>query len=106
MWLYLQDSFVSIVSGDTPDIVVVRGRRQGDIEIICPNAFVQKTEGRDYLYRSVLKKKEVSDAISKAVLSVDYPNFKQGVKDYQRHSVYLDVWMKTRQLQNDMRRGA
>jgi len=101
MWIYLQNSFISIVAGETPDMLQVRGRRQGDVEFICPQAVVRKTEGRDYLYRAFLKKEEVSDAIAKAVLAVNYPNFKDGVKNHELHSVYLDVWMKTRQLQNE-----
>lgn len=104
MWIYLQNSFVSIVTGDDPDMLVVRGRKHGDVEIVCPKSVVHKTEGRDYLYRAFLKKEEVSDAIRKAVLAINYPNFKDGV-DYKHHSVYLDVYLKTIRLQNDMRRG-
>ena len=50
MWIFLPDSFLSIVDkgDDTGQTLLVRGRRKGDIEQIFPNATVQSNVGTDY----------------------------------------------------------
>jgi hypothetical protein len=100
MWIYQNKSFLSIVQNKTDkDLLVVRGRRDGDIEAVFPNAEPIHTPHRDYLYRANLPHEEVARAMYEKTLSIDYTNFKDSVDDMDRHDEYLDVWMVMRQGQ-------
>ena len=93
MWICLNDSFLSIVSDkNSPDHLLVRARRKGDIERIFPNVEIKENIGTDYKYRSSIDRRSVSSAIADRVLNIDYDNFKNSVSDPDRHDAYLDVW--------------
>jgi hypothetical protein len=93
MWIYLNNSFLSIVAPkDTHDLLLVRGRREGDIEAIFPYAEVQATPHRDYAYRANIARDEVEVAMRRAVQDIDYNNFKGSITDVERHDEYLQVW--------------
>jgi hypothetical protein len=46
----------------------------------------------DYLYRAVIAKGDVASAITAEINKIDYPNFKDSIKDEQLHDAYVDVW--------------
>ena len=94
MWIFLPDSFLSIVDkgDDTGQTLLVRGRRQGDIEQIFPNATVQSNVGTDYAYRARIDRNEVADAIAASIKAIEYPNFKNEVAEQNRHDAYFNVW--------------
>jgi hypothetical protein len=93
MWIYLNNSFLSIVEHqDQDDLLHVRGRRNGDIEAIFPYAEVQATPDRDYAYRANIARDEVEIAMRKAVQDINYNNFKGSIPDFERHDEYLQVW--------------
>ena len=53
MWLCLNNAFLSIVDKDcAPDELLVRARRDGDIERVFPKAEVEVTLGNDYRCRA------------------------------------------------------
>jgi hypothetical protein len=115
MWIALANSFLSIVSKDcAPDELLVRARREGDIERVFPNAKVIKTPTADYLYRTVVKRADVEIALAWQVSMINYGNFKGAVKDKQLHDAYLRVWAEMAQVQpstprrimNALRKGA
>lgn len=96
MWIYLNNAFLSIVQNDdTPDALLVRARRSGDIESVFPDARVIETPDSDYAFRSNISRELVADRIASAVLSIDYPNFKDSVPDTVRRGIYSSVWGKT-----------
>lgn len=106
MWLYLSDSFLSIVkpSGNSqPGVLLVRARVKGDIERVFPGAEVLETPMRDYLYRALLPTSRVQEAMTYQIRSIGgnngYDNFKNSVQDVHRHDVYTRVWSVTRALQ-------
>lgn len=54
MWICLNDAFLSIVRKDCgPNELLVRARREGDIERVFPRVKVEVTPLADYLYRAV-----------------------------------------------------
>ena len=61
------------------------GRYRTDI----PSAKVTEDTETDYLYRAVIHKAEVMEKIG---TMIDYPNFRDSVKDRELHDAYLDVW--------------
>lgn len=101
MWLCLPDAFLSIVAmPDRPDLLKVRARRPGDIERYFPEVPVQRTPGRDYLYRAEIHRTQVAAVLCKAVMQIDAPNFKNSVQDPTLHAAYADVWQRMAGLQS------
>jgi hypothetical protein len=93
VWIFLNDAFLSIVAHrDDPDALLVRARRQGDIERTFPGAAVSETPAADYRYRATLPRQKVADALAATVAGIDYPNFKASVADPDRHDAYLECW--------------
>lgn len=96
MWIFLYDSMLSIVQNlddETGDTLLVRARITGDIEKIFPDAEVIKGAGSDYLFRAVVPRKEVIEAISNEIEGITYGNFKNVTDTKMRHDAYLDVWL-------------
>jgi hypothetical protein len=93
MWLMFSDCFLSIVSKDcAPGELLVRARRRGDIERMFPSVKATEDTTTDYLYRAVIHKAEIIAKIGTMIDGIDYPNFKNSVKDRELHDAYLDVW--------------
>jgi len=93
VWIFLNDSFLSIVEDlDNTTNLLVRARIEGDIERVFPQAEVSHTPDHDYYYRTSLPRKEVAARIADKITAVNYPNFKNTVKDMERHEAYFDVW--------------
>ncbi len=101
MWICQNQSFLSIVNSDRdPTVLMVRARRHGDIEAV----FGQDTEvttlpGRDYQFRAFIKREIVGQVIAKALVDIDYGNFKGGTKDRYLHDAYMDIWHVMADLQ-------
>lgn len=93
MWIFLSNSFISIVQkpGDT-DLLTVRARLKGDIEAVFPDAKVDLNKGTDYKYRAKVPREVVAKALHDQTMAVTYSNFKNTVKSPKRHDAYMDVW--------------
>ena len=82
MWIMTNNSYLSIVSKDCgPAELLVRARRAGDIERVFSNAEVTLHTNSDYLYRAVLPRDAVKQALAAMIDHIDYPNFKDSVED-------------------------
>lgn len=93
MWICLNNAFISIVHKDcAPDELLVRARRKGDIERVFPDAKVTRTPGNDYLFRAVLKRSRVAEALAAEVAGIAYGNFKNSVRNNALHGAYGRVW--------------
>jgi hypothetical protein len=101
MWVCISDAFLSIVHKDcNPDELLVRARREGDIQKLIPGATVAKTIGNDYLFRAVVKRTVVAEALTKlAMETITYDNFKNTVRDNRLHSAYNRIWHVMADLQ-------
>lgn len=95
MWIFTSTGFLSIVSKDcSPDELLVRARREGDIEKVFPDAKVEKTVGVDYLYRARMDRGVVAQAIGGLLYDLDYSNFKDSIPyaDKELKSACTKVW--------------
>jgi hypothetical protein len=93
MWICLNDAFLSIVDKECgPDELLVRARRPGDIERIFPRAKVKKSTTTDYLFRAVVPRTDVAEALMVQVMAIDYGNFKDSVKDRRLHDAFARIW--------------
>lgn len=103
MWVFLNNSFLSIVENrNNKEELLVRSRVRGDIDKIFPDSNIFEMENSDYKYRSYIKKIEVSEKIKEIVTNINYDNFKNSISksEDQRHSSYLNVWNEMRKLQS------
>lgn len=93
MWIYLNNSFLSIVRSQfNPELLHVRARKEGDIEAIFPEADVLATPTGDYKFRTELRPSRVAEVMLERVMAIDYTNFKNSVEDHQRHNAYMATW--------------
>lgn len=94
MWIFLNDSFVSVVQHPTePTLLVVRARRRGDLQaLLGPRTRVLETLDSDYQFRAFASKDTVASVLANRVRLIDYGNFKDSVKDPDRKRRYLNVW--------------
>lgn len=93
MWIFLSDSFLSIVAHRFDQkALLVRARVRGDIERVFPKAKVTRTPDADYRYRATILRNEVAAVIAANVTGIQYPNFKGSVRERDRLSTYHDVW--------------
>ena len=101
MWIMTNNSYLSIVSKDcAPAELLVRARRAGDIERIFPDAKATRNTNSDYLYRAVLPRDAVKQALAAMIDQIDYPNFKDSVEDRSLHAAYVSVWCAMAGLQH------
>jgi hypothetical protein len=101
MWIMMNNSYLSIVSKDCgPAELLVRARRAGDIERVFPDAKVTRNTNTDYLYRAVLPRDAVKQALAAMIDRIDYPNFKDSVEDRSLHAAYVSIWCAMAGLQH------
>ena len=101
MWIMTNNSYLSIVSKDCgPAELLVRARRAGDIEKVFPNAKVTWQTNSDYLYRAILPRDVVKQALAAMIDLIDYPNFQDSVEDRSLHAAYVSVWCAMAGLQH------
>lgn len=93
MWICKNNAFVSIVQpkGDAANLLC-RARVAGHLEAVFPGCKVQRTPGRDYLFRALLPRERVAATVAQHLMSVEYPNFKNSVRDSLLHRAYARVW--------------
>ena len=102
MWIFLNNSFLSIVENrNNKEQLLIRSRIKGDIERVFPNSDVFEMSKSDYKYRSYIKKTEVSKKLMTLVENINYDNSKNSISsdETHRHNSYLKVWSEVRKLQ-------
>jgi hypothetical protein len=95
MWIFTQNSFLSIVKHNEKDnLLIVRSRFRGHIQRLFPTVFVEEDTNKDYRYRAELPAKEVAKAIGEMVLRIKYDNFKGSLdmSDENYVNCCLDVY--------------
>jgi glycerol-3-phosphate dehydrogenase len=102
MWIFTPDSFISVVDkGDpTGQTLLVRARKAGDIERLFPEAKVQVGGGTDYNYRARIDREAVAQKVADQIRGINFPNFKNQVREHDRHDAYLGVWHSMYGFQN------
>jgi hypothetical protein len=100
MWIFLSDSFMSIVAhASDPGSLIVRARHEGDIERAFPELSATVDESSDYRYWAIIARERVAQRLSELAAAVDYPNFKNTVLDHDRRDAYMEIWSTMYKLQ-------
>ncbi len=95
MWLFMTDSFLSIAADpEDADSLLVRARKDGDIERVFPDAIVVETPDADYRYTAPLPRLQVAAAIAEQIASMDYGDFQAALPPGLRRDAYLEVWWR------------
>lgn len=97
MWLYLPDAFLSLVADHDTAMLLVRAHVRGDIERVFHGVAAEETPADEYRFHAVIDRQIVADVIAGRLLSIDYDSHRAAVTDDERHAVYLDVWLDTRE---------
>lgn len=93
MWVFLSNSFLSIVEHDQDSSLLhIRARFKGDIEEVFASADVIETPHADYRFRATLPRERVAEAMARYVKNIAYTNFKDSVKASGRKDAYIKVW--------------
>ena len=105
MWIFLNNSFLSVVADrrSNRETLLVRARCEGDIERVFPDAVVEHTPSADYAYRTDVRRSTLASALSRAVENIDYWNFKDSVLEDDRHDAYFRCWSAMFALQTERR---
>src|SRR5580765_496228 len=100
MWIMLNNAFFSIVNKDCPkDCLLVRARRPGDIERVFGDFPVSRDNRGDYLFRARIPKEEIAIALLRQIAGIDYPNFKDSVRNIKLKHAYMEVWEAMAKIQ-------
>lgn len=100
MWIFTNKAFLSVVDkAPDPTKLVVRARVEGHIEAVFPNAKVIRDASGDYLFRAFIDRQEVAEAMFRAVMDIDYNNYKNSIKDDRYHDACSSVWGVMSRLQ-------
>lgn len=102
MWLFTSNGFLSIVAHrNQPGMLLVRARRDGEIEEMFPDATVTRTDRADYLFRAVVPRQDVANTVAHYAKTIDYDNFKNSVSDRDRHDAYMNTWTVMNRYQRE-----
>ena len=93
MWIGDNEGWLSIVKHlDKDDHLLVRARRKEHIKNIFPDANIYENMKADYPYRADIPKSDVISTMVERVDRIDYPNFKNSVKDKAYAKALNHVW--------------
>jgi hypothetical protein len=104
MWIFLSDAFLSIVADradPTGPRLLVRARRDGDIERVFPEAEPFRVANADYAFRAWLPRQRVVDVMQQQVEAISYPNFKSSIGDRAYHDAAMAAWSAMHRYQWD-----
>ena len=100
MWIQFNNAFLSIVENrDNKLELLVRARVKGDIEKVFPEANVFEDDNADYKYRAFISKANVAAKMMLKMTEINYDNFKNSVKEFERKNAYSNVWIELKRLQ-------
>ena len=102
MWLFLNNSFLSIVANrENKSELLVRSRTKGDIERVFGNVTVAQSNNADYKYRAFIERSIVAEKLKELSLEINYDNFKSSIQfsDNERQNAYLNVWSVMQKIQ-------
>ena len=92
MWIYTRQGMISIVQHrDNQDVFLVRSRERSTLEDLFRGFAIIELEAADYPFRVFVNRDELP-IIYGMIAGINFPNFKNSVKDPERHDVYFDVY--------------
>ena len=85
--------YLSIVAhNELPDCFLVRSRESTSLDHWLPDQEIKSLSNADYPYRCLVTGAELAELMLVLAKSINYANFKNAVKEPERHSAYFDVY--------------
>jgi len=109
MWIFMSDAMLSIVQKSEDKergSLTVRARGPGEIESVFPEAQVIELRNCDYRFRAVIARETVAKTVFSRLMTLEYDNFKNSIKDEDLESACHDVWSIMFQYQKDKHQRA
>ncbi|WP_306590622.1 hypothetical protein [Geothrix sp. 21YS21S-4] len=105
MWIFTPSSFLSIVDkGGDGSTLLIRARREGEIEAHFPEVVVETTPRNDYLYRARIDRERVAQTMAEIIRKLHHPNYKAAIKGPDLHDSCMEVWDVMYRYQNRHRK--
>jgi len=104
-WLFTKDGFYSAVATGINDELMVRARFREDLVKLRIKMGLKKTspiietKEADYRYRIIGSKAAFSDYTKRAILDIDYGNFKESLP-MRRQRLYMRLWFIMKDAQD------
>lgn len=96
MWIFLYDSFFSVVQNDNnSEQLLVRARFEGDIQrVFGENLEVYETPDSDYRFRAVVLRDDFKAVMNQEIDNINYRNFKNTIPNtmHEKKSAFSQVW--------------
>lgn len=97
MWIFTKSGFYSVVADqEQAGKVVVRSRWKEDLANLNKGLKVKgkiiQAQKADYPFRMIIDQLAWARFLHGQAEMIDYLNFKDQIKDYERHDLYLKVW--------------
>jgi hypothetical protein len=95
MWICLNNAFISAVQdeGDA-NVLKIRARNRKHLEVLFPKdkKHILESKDADYRFRVFIPKAEFAALLAKKAMEINYPNFKDSVRDNKLHDLYANFW--------------
>jgi hypothetical protein len=95
MWICLNNAFISAVQdeGDA-NMLRIRARNRRHLETLFPKdkKNILSRKDTDYRFRVFIPKAEFAALLAQKAMEIDYPNFKDSVRDSKLHDLYASFW--------------
>jgi hypothetical protein len=92
MWICTSKGMVSLVADRKSDKLIARARRRADLLGVFPGAKAQRTDNADYRWRCRVTRDRAARVIATQLQNIQYDNFKNSVRDWDLHDMYLRFW--------------
>lgn len=97
MWVFTPKGFISIVADrtDPQGRLLVRARSAKHLTALLPTTPDRepfRVPNSDYAWRMWIDRSELAQIIAQEAEGIDYPNFKNAIREDLYHDACLDVW--------------
>lgn len=93
MWIFLNTGFISVVQDrNNSERVIVRSRRPEVLVRLFPKEKILINREADYRYRVFVRRAQLGAAVCREIIGIDYPNFKDSVRDSEARGLYHAIW--------------
>lgn len=106
MWIFTNRGMLSCVQHrDHPNVLLVRSRDRETLDELFPDYEPIENLAADYRWRVIVPKHKVAQVVCQAINDIDYPNFKDSVRDDDLHNAYMGCWSVMHRYQTRVSNG-